>query len=287
MTTTMDVGDRVNVQYLAYAAGVATTATVVLTVTAPDGTSSTPTVTPTAPNIYDASFELTVVGTWSWRWDVSGTVTDIDRGEVYAGDPAPALYASLARLKFTLNIEDLTRDDLLTEKLDSASRSVEKYCDDRRFYLDTTASVRTYSTAGRIVQSHRDGTERLRVDSIGADAAGILVEVGDGTTWTSLTGFETYPDNALARLEAIEWLVALNCEWSRNRRVRVTARWGWPAVPTAVAEATLLQASRLFRRKDSPEGVAGNSDWGLVRVPNLDPDVKAQLAYLHTDFSAA
>lgn len=286
--TTMDVGDRVNVQYKAYAAGVATTATVVLTVTAPAGTTSTPTVTATLPNIYDASFQLTAVGTWSWRWNVTGAVEDVEYGSAYAGNPSPPSYGQLSTLKFMLNIAttDTTRDDVLAGKLNSASRSVEIWCDNRRFYLDATASARTYSTRRRVVCNREDGTERLKIDSIGADPTSIVVEVGDGTTWTTVTGFETHPDNALARLEAIEGLVSLNGDWNRNRRARVTARWGWPAVPTAVEEATLLQASRLFRRKDSPEGVAGSADWGVVRLPNLDPDVKAQLAHLHTDFQA-
>jgi hypothetical protein len=65
--------------------------------------------------------------------------------------------------------------------------------------------------------------------------------------------------------------------------VRVTARWGWPAVPAQVAEATLRTAARAYRRKDSPDGVAGSSDWGLIRVPNLDPDVRQMLSIFHND----
>jgi hypothetical protein len=46
-------------------------------------------------------------------------------------------------------------------------------------------------------------------------------------------------------------------------------------VPDEVVQATLLQAGRLYRRKDSPEGVTGSADWGMVRLPRLDPDVMA------------
>lgn len=283
--TTRDVGDRINVRYLALAAGVETTATVALTVTDPDGTNTTPSVTFTAPNIYDASFTLDTAGVWSWRWDVSGLVVDVDRGQVTALDPAPPTYAPLSLLKSALNMSqtDTTSDDLLVQALTGASRSVEQYCDGRRFYLDTTASARVYTTRNRVICTS-DG-ERLDIDDIGAGTP--TVEVGDGTTWTAVTDFETYPDNAFARQFAITGLVNTGRLWSANRRVRVTARWGWPEIPSAVSQATLLQATRLYRRKDSPEGVAGSADWGLVRVPNLDPDVKALLAYLANQFQVA
>lgn len=283
--TTKDVGDRVNVRYLAYAAGVASTATVVLTVTAPDGTTTTPSVTLTAPNQYDASFTLTAAGSWSWRWDVSGAVIDKQYGAVTAANPAAPTYCTMALLKAALGVSvtDTTRDDLLQQALVGASRSVEQYCDDRRFYLDLTSTARTFPTA-RTVISTCDG-QRLKVDDIGH--ATMTVEVGDGTTWTTTTDYEVYPLNALAKGQAITALFTTSTNWTANRRVRVTARWGWPEIPAAVEQATLLQASRLFRRKDSPEGVAGSADWGLVRVPNMDPDVKALLAYLTIPFKAA
>jgi hypothetical protein len=40
-------------------------------------------------------------------------------------------------------------------------------------------------------------------------------------------------------------------------------------------QATLIQAARLYRRKDSPEGVTGSAEWGVVRLPRIDPDVSA------------
>lgn len=286
--TTRDVGDRVNLQHLVYDAdGALTNATVVLTVTDPTGDATTPSVTNSSTGTYDAGFTLTEAGTWSWKWTVSGAVVDVDYGSVLAADPAPPSYAQLAVLKETLGIlpSDTTRDAILLAKLDAASRSVEKYCDGRRFYLATVASARTFAT--RRVVCLRDGTQRLPIDDVGF--ATMTVEIGDGSTYTTITDYETHPDNALAKGEPIEALVSTGTQWSSNRRIRVTARWGWPAYPTAVVESTLLQASRLYRRKDSPEGVAGSAEWGLVRVPNLDPDVKALLmnAGLATPFRAA
>lgn len=47
-----------------------------------------------------------------------------------------------------------------------------------------------------------------------------------------------------------------------------------PVVPPTLYEACLLLTSRLFRRRLSPEGVAGFGDFGAVRVSYTDPDVE-------------
>ena len=46
-------------------------------------------------------------------------------------------------------------------------------------------------------------------------------------------------------------------------------------VPANLQEATKMLASRLFRRRLSPEGVAGFGDFGAVRVVAKDPDIEA------------
>lgn len=286
--TTRDVGDRINVRYTALDAnGEPITATVVLTVTDPTGDTSTPTVTHTAPNLYDASFTLSEAGTWQWKWTVSGNVVDVDYGEVYAADPAPQTYSSLASMRKQANIppSETSLDELLQVALDAASRDIETHCDGRVFWLARAATARVFST--RHTLCNADGY-RLplfdgSVNCIGS--ATITVEVGDGTTWTAVTSYETWPDNALAKGEAIEALVS-QTDWRNWRKARVTTRWGWPAVPAKVHQATTLHGARFLRRKDSPEGVAGSSEWGLVRVPFMDPDVRRLLAEWHTEFQA-
>ncbi len=46
-------------------------------------------------------------------------------------------------------------------------------------------------------------------------------------------------------------------------------------VPANVRIATMMLASREFRRRLSPEGVAGFGDFGAVRVTRIDPDIEA------------
>lgn len=48
--------------------------------------------------------------------------------------------------------------------------------------------------------------------------------------------------------------------------------------PSPVIEATLIQAARIFKRKEAPFGVIGGSDLAVPRnIPALDPDVKRLL----------
>ena len=44
-------------------------------------------------------------------------------------------------------------------------------------------------------------------------------------------------------------------------------------------EAIVLYASRLYKRRQSPEGVAGWGDLGVVRVMAIDPDINRLLEH--------
>jgi hypothetical protein len=44
-------------------------------------------------------------------------------------------------------------------------------------------------------------------------------------------------------------------------------------------EAILLLASRLYKRKNSPEGVAGWGDLGVIRIISTDPDITRLLEH--------
>ncbi|WP_411132706.1 phage gp6-like head-tail connector protein [Streptomyces sp. 030-HV] len=181
-------------------------------------------------------------------------------------------YATRVELKAQLGIEadDTSRDTLLDKALKSASRGIDR-ATGRRFWLDDVATTRTYRLPGRIVRE-ADG-DVLLVDDIGA-AAGLVVETGSGSSFAAFTGYETSPDNAIADGFPVTGLLRVNGSWGTSTtRVRITAQFGWPAVPDDVSEACLIQASRLFKRKDSPEGVMGSSEWGVVRLSRRDPDV--------------
>jgi hypothetical protein len=106
------------------------------------------------------------------------------------------------------------------------------------------------------------------------------------TTW-SPTDWQLEPLNG--NLDGIEWAYdkiraigdylfpTVNANYGEQALVKVTANFGWPYVPETITQATIIQASRIFKRYDSPLGVAGFGDMGAIRVSRaLDPDV-AQL----------
>lgn len=188
-------------------------------------------------------------------------------------------YVDLPTLKSALGVEsdDTTRDTLLASALAAASRGIDRMTG-RRFWLDPTAVERTYNPRGRTV-CDTDG-ERLIVDDIGV-TMGMVVETGSGASWSAVTGYETAPDNALVQGRPVTALLQPAGSWGYGTgRVRVTARFGWPAIPDEVVEATKIQAARLYRRKDSPEGVTGSAEWGVVRLSRVDPDVYALVQHL-------
>jgi hypothetical protein len=186
-------------------------------------------------------------------------------------------YAVLATVKDALGkLTTDDRDDLISAAITAASRLIDARTG-RRFYLDATASARTFRIQGR---TYCDGRAyNLLVDDIGS-ASGLIVETGSvfSTSWTATTSYAVGPDNALAKGRPVTSLLSL-VGWGYES-VRVTAKWGWPTVPDEVAQATQLLAARLYRRKDSPQGVIASGDWGSVRVSRVDPDVEALIAHL-------
>lgn len=183
-------------------------------------------------------------------------------------------YCSLAELKLSLRIPDTDDDDLLDLAIDAAGAAIDGYCN------------RTFVAAGTVVAARRFATMNpavCQIDDVG-DLTGLVIETDDGTgSWPTVwagTDWDTEPVNSTVdgqpwptmRLRAVG---QYSFPTGYQALVRVTARWGWPDIPKAVKAATVLQAARLYKRADSPLGVAGFSDLGVMRVARgLDPDVQ-------------
>lgn len=187
-------------------------------------------------------------------------------------------YAQLADLKARLQITTTTNDAELQGKLTTASRDIDQDCN-RRFYLDTNATQRIYNPLNR--QYPTPQGMKLIIDDIG-DVTGLTVEVGTvaGGVFTSagtITQYETGPDNAIVQGTPVTWLMRTYIPWVFYplQRIRVTAKFGWPSIPPQIVEACLLRAARLYRRRDSPDGIAGANDFGAIRVGRFDPDYDA------------
>ncbi len=178
-------------------------------------------------------------------------------------------------------------DQKIINALNSASRSVDAYCQ-RRFWLDPTPVARTFVPQQGLLDLDLNQDDPLGSE-IGNSAVTVATDPG-GTgvysqVWAS-SDFQLLPYNAPyafgeARpwnaLRAVggktfPWLV--NTWLTHLNRVQITARWGWPSVPENVRQATQIKAARLFSRKDSPQGVAGFGEFGVIRITQKDdPDV--------------
>jgi hypothetical protein len=76
-----DIGDVVRLTAtFSNVAGVATDTTAVLSLEAPDGTVTTPSVTHGATGVYTVDVTPTAFGVWYYRWSGTGGVTTAEEG---------------------------------------------------------------------------------------------------------------------------------------------------------------------------------------------------------------
>lgn len=189
-------------------------------------------------------------------------------------------YATLEELRVFVGIpaDDETDDAVLQVALDAAAGQVDAYTG-RRFTADEAPTTRYYTATD---------PGHVRVDPL-QTAVGLVVatdDTGDGsysTAWTLGDDYRLTPVNSPSTGRPWTGLARSTAgprSFPRGElAVEVTATFGWTEIPAAVHEATLLQASRLFVRRQAPFGVAGSPDIGSeVRLlARLDPDVEALL----------
>lgn len=183
-------------------------------------------------------------------------------------------YATLNELKSALRIQDSVDDTLLEVALESASRLVDEYTM-RNFYNAGTAT-RVFVPMDDDVVPIDDAI------SISSIAVSTLQNKTFDQVW-SATDYQTEPLNGvvdglsgwpITRIRAVGVYEFPTDEEDEVATVQITGVWGWSAVPTAVKQATIIQAMRIFKRLDSPLGVISSPDTGYFRVSSrIDPDV--------------
>lgn len=163
---------------------------------------------------------------------------------------------------------------IVDEVVAAVSRLIDNYCGDHFWQTSAgTARIFTPDNTGCRVTFGRFNP-LLTLTSIEHDTA------DDGTYSTTLTSsqYRTFPVNPSAAPEAQPLRGFDTVNLTLSYRVRVTGTWGWSAVPAQVKMACRLQTARVFKRQDTPLGVAGFGELGAMRVPTkLDPDVRHML----------
>jgi len=180
-------------------------------------------------------------------------------------------YCSLAEIKASARISDSVDDSLLELAVESASRMVDSYT--QRYFYNAGTATRLFAPQDSYVAEIDDLISLTTLQTSDGD--------NFGTTWAA-KDYQLEPLNGnvdgltghpATRIRAVDDFIFNVLDGEAT--VRVVGVWGWSAVPIAVKQATIIQAARIFKRNDSPLGIAGFGEMGAVRVGvQLDPDVK-------------
>jgi hypothetical protein len=183
-------------------------------------------------------------------------------------------YATLAQVKAALRITDSVDDALLEMAIESGSRAIDGYAN-RSFYSQGSA-VRIFTPNDNFLTEIDDLVTLTLLET----------KTDDDSAFDTIFAVDDYQLEPLnGRVDGLavpfNFIRAVGdylfTQFEQEATVRVTGVWGWPSVPISITQATVIQASRIYKRLDSPLGVAGVSDIGIMRISNrLDPDV-AQL----------
>ena len=185
-------------------------------------------------------------------------------------------YCTLAELKAALRVQDAIDDALLELAIESASREIDGYCE-RVFY--STSATRVYAPTDVYTMTTDD---IVSITSLKSSSDGVTYD----TTWAT-SDYQLEPLNGVAgglvtpytRIRAVgNYLLpawATGTIYNLEASMQIVGVFGWAAVPTAIRQATVILAMRLFKRLDAPLGVTGFGDMGVMRVGRFDPDVES------------
>lgn len=181
-------------------------------------------------------------------------------------------YCTLNEVKASLRIpvSDTIDDDLLELAIESASRDIDQATERQFFPTDTH---RFFTPRNSLVCEIDD------VSSLTSIKSSTSADGTYDTTWSE-SDYQLEPLNGIAGGMSVPFdtLRAVgNYYWPSSGlevTVRVEGTFGFATAPIAIKQATVLLASRIFKRNDSPGGVMGFGDIGVVRVSKFDPDIE-------------
>lgn len=188
-------------------------------------------------------------------------------------------YCTLAELQYRIwppgATADTADDAALENIITATSRTIDNFCG-RRFYTTDTTETRYFTTSDREYLY-------LNIDLISITTIKVDYD-GDRTYETTLdTGdYDLLPANAALDsrpYDCIQISQDGDEAWPTFRNaIEIVGYFGWSTTPAAVEEATLIQAERIWKRKDAPFGLISNPVGGEMRLLNkLDPDVETLL----------
>lgn len=191
-------------------------------------------------------------------------------------------YTTLQEVKDILRLGTAVSDDdsLLERCIESASRHIDRYCE-RSFTAGSATRVFAPNDSYLV---EIDDLITLTTLKTSTDADGSF-----DTTW-AVTDYQLEPLNGIAggvytpytRIRAVGDYLFPTVNWPESQgeaTVQVIGLFGYAtAIPTDVRQACNFLSVREYKRYDSPLGVAGFGEIGVVRVSRTDPDIEALLA---------
>ncbi len=157
----------------------------------------------------------------------------------------------------------------LEDAVTSVSRMIDGYCQ-RHFWQSAAATARLFTAVDPYTIQFGAFNDLVSAASVTQNGTAVTAYRLEPR---NVSGPETRPYTSI-RLTSGTFTESRPDALSE---VTVTGVWGWPAVPAAVKQACRLQVARMFKRADSPLGVAGFGEFGVIRITTLDPDVRALL----------
>lgn len=188
-------------------------------------------------------------------------------------------YATLADVKAALRITDTVDDSLLEISIEAASREIDGWCE-RVFTASTATRVYRPTDVFTVETDDIQSITTLKTDT---DGDGVFE-----TTWET-TDFQLEPLNGISGgIQSPFYVIKAVGSYlfpiyeprnvnSNDASVQVTGVFGFSTIPTAVKQACIILSMRQFSRYQSPMGVMGFGDLGMIRVGRVDPDVEKLL----------
>lgn len=171
-------------------------------------------------------------------------------------------YATAQLYRDVIDKTDTSEDAEILVDLQAVSR-----------YLDRELGRHFTKDVGDIARDFRSSinTNILLIDDLSAAPTSVLVDDADSGTPAlvyAVTDYQLQPVNAptgpepapYTRIAVPSW--SAQSHWIGNRTVRITGRWGWPAVPKAIERGTIHLTAIL--RLETPRAQATISELGQV-----------------------
>lgn len=224
-----------------------------------------------AGGILDAALEEDYQALVWWELTKSSRKQDVNEAiiTIRAHAPQTLAYAELEELKSTREMTGTNfADEDFRLALVAASRGVDELMG-RRFYLDTADQTRYYTAEDVAYLENcprpcgRRAATTLEIDDLVNLTSIEAAPASDGAftqTWVLNTDFVLEPRSAASDgrpYTAIRRLSGATFAWPGYvDSIRVTGRFGWPEVPAAIKELTMMIAVRLVTSvRQAPFGV--------------------------------